>query len=347
MQETMTILVTTQAGATPVAVEIPRRVGSVKLGDVLGEGAGGVVVAGFDEALNRRVAVKVLHRQILGMKSAAAHELVTGIRSAAHIRHPNILTIHAVELVNELPVIVMEFVDGISLRELLVRTGPLDASMGLMLMRAVVSAVAVLHETRVVHRDLKPANILLDRDAEPRVCDFGLACEFDPTRFHNETEHIGGSPLYMAPEAFDGHVSPQSDVYALGVMLIEVFCGQAPFIADSISRLRVLHEAADVPLEMLRRRELPEELCDVITRALHKKRIMRFKTAGHLLRALDSVPCTVAPENARARLIEAISAQPRTPRAGQPAIGDQQAMTTFDLVAERARRKREGRMDGS
>ncbi|RMF84358.1 MAG: serine/threonine protein kinase [Planctomycetota bacterium] len=345
LRETMTLLVSTRTGAKPEAVEIPRRVGSVKLGEVLGEGASGVVVAGFDEALNRRVAVKVLHRQMIGRTSAATQELVAGIRSAAHIRHPNILTIHAVELVGEFPMIVTELVDGVSLRELLARTGPLDVSLALPLVRTVAAAVAVLHENSVVHRDLKPANILLDRDGEPRVCDFGLACEFDYSQFTRTTEAIGGSPLYMAPETFDGHVSPQSDVYALGVMLIEMLCGQAPFLADSITELRRMHERHDPPFELLRRRGVSDELCEMIGRALHKKRIMRYKTAGHLLRALDRIAESSATHASRARLAAAISALPRSKPAGSGRVDPDPAMTTFDLVARRARQKRETRSD--
>ena len=113
--------------------------------------------------------------------------------------------------------------------------GRMDLSLALYVMRSITSAVATLHDAGVIHRDLKPTNVLFDRGGEARVCDFGLACEFDAGAYKGNAEEIGGSPLYMAPEMFDGHVSPHSDVYALGVMLFEVLVGSPPFSAQSIS----------------------------------------------------------------------------------------------------------------
>ena len=196
MQETMTVMLSSGHGSEPEAVEVPLRVGTVKLGEMLGEGAGGVVFVGFDEALNRKVAVKVLRRRQGSIHDTAMIELARGIRSAARIKHPNIVTIHTVETGAGLPVIVMEYVDGISLRDLLLRAGGLDLPLAMYVMRSIISAVAALHESNVIHRDLKPANVLFDRNGDARVCDFGLACEFDAGEYKGRAEEIGGSPLY-------------------------------------------------------------------------------------------------------------------------------------------------------
>lgn len=344
MQETVTIMLSTGHGSKPEPVEVPRRVGNVKLGEMLGEGAGGVVFVGFDEVLNRRVAVKLLHRRQGQLNEAAITELANGIRAAGRIKHPNIITVHSVETVNRMPVIVMEYIDGLSMRDVLLRTGALDLPLGLHLMSGVVSAVEALHNANVVHRDLKPANILFDRDGHPHVCDFGLACEFDTSRFQGAAQNIGGSPLYMAPEMFDGHVSPQSDVYALGVILFEVLTGATPFTAETISGMKVEHCQTAIPIALLERRRVPEGVVEVVERALHKQRIMRYKTAGHMMRAIEQL---TSPEHGdavlRRRLADIVASRPSEPHARPvPSVVPAQAMTTFDLVAERARRKREG-----
>jgi serine/threonine-protein kinase len=210
-------------------------------------------------------------------------------------------------------------------------------------MRSITTAVSVLHEANVVHRDLKPANVLFDREGGARVCDFGLACGFDLAAFKGQAAHVGGSPLYMAPEMFEGHVSPQSDVYALGVILFEVLTGAPPFAAQTISEITACHARGEVPLWQLAPRGVSEELREIIARTLHKQRFLRYKTAVHLLRALESVE---APERrdevVRMRIAEILAV--RQAAGGESPTGqttEAPARTTFDLIARRAKQKRE------
>ena len=347
LQETMTVMLSTGHGSAPEAVEVPLRIGTVKLGDMLGEGAGGVVFAGFDEALNRKVAVKLLHRRRGTISDSAMVELARGVRSAARIKHPNIVTIHAVEQANAMPVIVMEYVDGISLRDILKRSGAMDLSLAMYVMRSITSAVATLHDAGVIHRDLKPANVLFDRAGEVRVCDFGLACEFDAGAYQGQAEEIGGSPLYMAPEMFDGHVSPQSDVYALGVILFEVLVGSPPFSAQSISELKTCHQMREPPLWQLERLPVSEELEQIVGRALHKQRFLRYKTAEHLLRALEEVEVPERrDETLRLRIAELVSTRQEPGEGREANTGEElPAQTTFDMIARRAREKRRRKPD--
>ncbi len=322
------------------ALEIPARVGSVKIGEVLGQGAGGIVLLGFDEILGRRVAVKFLHRSGSGLSAAATAELVDGLRAAARVKHPNVVTVHSVEVVAQMATIVMEFVDGISLREYLARSGAVAPEIATFILRRLASAVESLHEAGVVHRDLKPANILFDRTGEPRVCDFGLAIDAAQRRGERAHQPIAGSPLYMAPEMFEGHVSPQSDVYALGVLYYEMLAGVAPHSAESMSEIRRCHESMEPSLERLP--PLPEALIDLVQRCLHKQRFLRFKTAGHLRRALDD-ESTSRDDAIRMRISSVIHAAPDAPR---PSAADSTpAMTTFDLLSQRARDKRTQRGD--
>lgn len=345
MEETVTLMLRSHHLAEPEPVEVPRRIGAVKLGELLGQGAGGAVFSGFDEALNRRVAVKLLHRAAQAGDAAATAELVDGIRAAAAIKHVNIVSIYAVEETGGMPVIVMEFVDGVSMRELVKRTGALDLPLALYIMRQVLAGVDVLHQANVVHRDLKPANILFDRDGVGRVCDFGLALRFDSQLWKAGVGQVGGSPLYMAPEMFDGHVSPHGDVYALGVMLFELLCGQTPFVGETISDLQVSHGNSPPPIELLETALAPEGLCEVVRRALHKQRFMRYKTAGHFLRALDDFRPSAPSDDVLRRRVAAgvIGGANAAATAGDMlSIPDR---TTFDLLARRAEAKRSKKTD--
>lgn len=343
MQETVTLVLDRAGGGERESIEIPRRVGSVKIGELIGEGAGGIVLGGFDETLNRRVAVKILHRYHGALNAAAAAEIVSGLRSAARIKHANIVTVHTVDQISGMPVIVMELIDGVSLRELRTRLPNVDVPLALHMLRGVVDAIAVMHDANVVHRDLKPANILFDRDGRPHVCDFGLAVEVDALKSrHSGGEAVAGSPLYMSPEMYDGHVSPQSDVYALGVMLFELLCGAPPFNADSMSSMRECHQAGEPPYERLAEHAVSDDVLDLLRRCLNKQRFLRFKTGAHLLRAIELLaPTGPRDEMLRLKLAAAVAgARPDTPTQA-PADAGAIAMTTFDLVRERAKRKRE------
>ncbi|MBI5863918.1 MAG: serine/threonine protein kinase [Planctomycetes bacterium] len=345
VDETITFHVEDQAAATTEAIEIPRRIGNVRIGRMIGEGAGGVVFAGFDDAIRRNVAVKVLHARRDKSHQAAIAELAGGVQSAGRIKHPNIVTVHSVESAGGLPAIVMEYIDGISLREALLRSGRLDFALAMFITHSITSAVAAMHAENVVHRDIKPANILFDRNGEAHVCDFGLAIEFDTLRRQGTASNVGGSPLYMAPEMFEGQVSPQSDVYALGILLFELLSGQPPFEADTITDMKARHVSAVVPTQRLEMLGVPEAVREIVERALHKQRVMRFKTAGHMLRSLEAAyAADQRPAVLKSRIAAIVGAQQQTRETNPDATPlDHPAMTTFDLVAEHARRKRQMR----
>ncbi|MBU0639190.1 MAG: serine/threonine protein kinase [Planctomycetes bacterium] len=344
LEETVTIQSSSSADAQE-PVEIPRQIGHVRLGEQLGQGASGVVFAAYDEALNRRVAVKVLHQLRVSPEAGGLAGFMAGVRSAAHIKHPNIIGVYNVESVRGMPVIVMEYVSGASLRDLVERTHRLDTPLAVYLATAIAAGVAALHEAQIVHRDLKPANILFDRDGQAYVCDFGLACEFRFGARAVGSEKIAGSPLYMSPEMFEGVISPQSDVYALGVMLFEMLAGRPPFSADTIEEMKAYHRHTPVPIEWLDDLALPDELGDVIARCMHKQRIMRYKSAEHLLRALARyAPASGRDELYRQRIAQLVAApagQTDTPRADEPP--ESSAHTMFDLVTRRAQKKRDSK----
>jgi serine/threonine protein kinase len=339
VEETRTVLISARSSA-PRQVDVPTRVGNVKLGDLIGEGGAGVVFAGYDSVLNRQTAVKLLF-SAQRVSGAELDALVAGVRVAARIKHPNIVGVHTVEMYNGLPVIVMEFVAGMSARTLLAKLGTVDEALTGYVMRPVTSAVAAMHEAGVLHRDLKPANILLDRDGTPFVCDFGLACGFDSRRSEADATQIGGSPRYMAPEMFDGHVTPQSDVYALGIMLFEMLTGLPPFNAESISAMQTAHQRDPLPVSLLEQRGVSEAMSEIIERATHKQGFLRYKSAAHLLRALGAC-CDARRDPAQKSRLAAIVSSRDPDAVGSKTPGSDFG-NTFELLKQRADEKRKER----
>jgi serine/threonine-protein kinase len=343
VQDTVTVMAAVPGAPQREPIVIPRRIGHVKLGELLGEGGGGAVFAAFDEALNRRVAVKFLHQFRGVSRSAARLAYVDGARAAAHVKHPNLITIYNVQMLDDMPLIVMEFVDGISLRDLLKRTRALDLPLALFMLRQIGAGVEALHQAGVVHRDLKPANILFDHGGQAYVCDYGLACEYTAADYAHGFAIAAGSPAYMSPESFEGLVSPQSDVYALGVILYEMLTGHAPFMAETIAEIKTQHLTQELPLGPIEQRRLPEEVADILERSLHKQRVMRYKSAAHFLRAIEQLDRGPRRDDVlRARIAAIVTAGRREPKSlNEPPTPP--AATTFDLIAQRARQKRESK----
>ena len=345
LEETVTVQRSATASQPAATIEIPRQVGRVRIGERVGAGATGEVYSAFDEALHRRVAVKVLLQRLDADADSAIEALIAGVRAAAGIRHPNIVGVHQVEVVCGVPVIVMEFVDGVPLSTLMGRAGPVDTPLALHVIRAVSRGVAVLHEHNLIHRDIKPANVLFDRGGDAYVCDFGLACPISDRARVAGTNLIAGSPLYMAPEAFEGIISPQSDVYALGAILFQLLTGDAPFRAESIGALRGEHTNAPVPVEKLLPLKLPEALVDCIERSLHKQRILRYKSAVHFLRAIEGISLRGPTEHQlRERVVQLVMGGVREAESDRmsPAPPTSAPSNTFDLISETLKKRRGG-----
>ncbi|QOJ15758.1 MAG: serine/threonine protein kinase [Planctomycetia bacterium] len=341
LQETVTVVMDAAPGTGGQSITLPRRIGTVKIGDCIGRGGSGVVFSGYDDALKRSVAVKILHHLRGGARELDRGRLIDGVRNAARVRHEHLVMVHGVDLVGDFPVIVMEHVDGASLRDLLSARGQFDVETALHLAREVCAGVDALHRENIVHRDLKPANVLIDRGGVARVCDFGLACEVGGTAMARSDENVAGSPLFMAPEVFEGMVSPQGDVYAVGVLLFEMLAGRVPFDGDSIADVRDRHLHTDPPIDILAGAGVPDDLVELVGRCLNKQRIMRYKSAGHLLRALEEMPPRQRPDHVRARVADGVnSLGPGAKRAEADRTPTPVAANTYDMLSARAAAKR-------
>lgn len=325
----------------PPAPDLPAAIGAIEIGPRIGQGGMGVVHRGRDRMLGRDVAVKFLLHAVAGEDDPRFEEFLVGARHAAGVRHAQLVTLHQADLVGGVPYLLMEFVDGPTLRDVLHHHRALPVPVALRVMCDVAAAVAALHDQGVIHRDIKPSNILFDHDGRLYVTDFGLSCP-RPRDAYGGGGRVSGSPPYMAPEMFAGHISPRSDVYALGVMLYELLAGRPPFVGPT-DELRRLHEQAPPPSEPLDTRGVPAAVCEVIERALHKRDIFRFKTAREFIRAIEScqVPLASDLDLRRMTIIERSSGA----ASADPASGSGSASSYFDRLNELATAKLGTRSD--
>ncbi|MFZ4428889.1 MAG: serine/threonine-protein kinase [Phycisphaerales bacterium] len=277
----------TVAPAPSVQVEVPKRLGSVELIREIGRGGMGVVWLGRDELLGRDVAVKFMLGAAAGDDDPHFATFLEGARAAAALRTPGITAVHHADAIAGAPYIVMEYVDGPSLSRVIRVSTALSVAAAWHVMKALAATVAELHEAGIVHRDIKPSNVMLDLDGRLFLTDFGVAILRRDDGADAARARLAGTPAYMAPEAFDGRASARVDVYALGVTLYEMLAGEPPFAADSLEAIRQLHAAAEWPRAILEAKGVDGAVIEIIDRALRKDPKFRFKSARHMLEAME------------------------------------------------------------
>lgn len=212
----------------------PRSFGTYELLGEIGRGGMGVVYKARQKDLDRVVAIKMILASHLASAEHVRRFQIEA-RAAARLRHSNIVHIHEVGQCHGQHYFTMEYIEGESLAARIGRERLAFDAIG-RIVGAVARAVEHLHQQGIVHRDLKPSNILLDRDDQPYVTDFGLAKVFEPGSEMTATGVIAGTPSYMAPEQASGRnseVGPAADIYSLGAILYELLTGEPPFKQDS------------------------------------------------------------------------------------------------------------------
>ncbi|MEL6180182.1 MAG: protein kinase, partial [Myxococcota bacterium] len=254
-----------------------------KVTALLGQGAMGVVYRALDMQLDRTVALKALAPDLLANEEALAI-FKTEARVMAKLKHPNLLGVYDVFQENGETYLVMEYVDGMTVEELIETGGPIPIADALDIATQLLVALVYIEEHNVVHRDIKPSNLMLDQSNTLKMMDFGLARDID--LMIQKGTRVRGTPAYMSPEQVTGEVlSPSSDLYSAGATLFEVFTGRLPFESGELAFHQVF---TDPPHPRDLRDDIPESVASMIIRMMGKKPEDRPSSARSVLLELVS-----------------------------------------------------------
>lgn len=249
--------------------------GKYKIIAPLGSGGFGTVYLAQDTWIDKRVAIKVPHRQNLDFG-----ELLREPRLLASVSHPNIVSIITAEKEDNVFFIVMEYVPGETLENIIAANGPLELNRALDFTCQICNAVDHAHRQGVIHRDLRPANVLVTDNDMLKVADFGTS-RFLEIAAHGTT--VIGSPPYMAPEQFHGKAVFASDIYSLGVTMYQMLTGMLPYDTPAPADLDKLMSGELVSPPRLKNPAIPKLISDIVMRAMSPDIVNRYQRATELL----------------------------------------------------------------
>jgi serine/threonine protein kinase len=264
---------------------IPTNIGRFKVLRELGRGSQGVVYLAQDPRLEREVAIKTLAAHF-PLDSDLQSRLMEEARTVSKLQHPNIIPVYEAGEHNGKPYLVFEYVQGITLRDLLGKEGALNTARALKLMRQILDGVASAHQQGVVHRDLKPANIMIQKEEIPRIMDFGIAIMSGTGR--NGEVKPAGTPRYMSPEHFSSKaVGPYSDVFSLGLIFHEMLTGQPVIQAEN--HFNAMYQISNTPIDPPSQKNnlIDSALDRFVLKALQKAPEERYADAQEMRVALN------------------------------------------------------------
>ena len=258
-----------------------------ELKELIGQGGMADVYLAYDDILKREVAVKILRSSLTG-DPIYITRFHREARAAAALCHRNIVEIYDVGEEDDLYYIVMEYVRGQTLKELINKRGALHYVEAVDIMKQVVSATALAHSMGIVHRDLKPQNILVTDSGIVKIADFGIASIQSLSQV-TQTDTIMGSLHYLAPEIARGEkATPQSDIYALGVVFYELLRGDVPFNGESPVNIALKHMRDEIPSVRAYNPAIPQSVENIIIKATAKNINNRYQCADDMLDDLDT-----------------------------------------------------------
>ncbi len=273
--------------AKVVTDESPHSWGRYRLIAPVGEGSFGRVYRAWDPELEREIAIKILHTQVVDTR--LRERLLREGRALAKVRHPNVVSVFGVESHGDRVGLCMEFVSGETLDEALRAKGPLNAREAVLVGEDLCRALAAVHAAGFVHRDVKARNVMRERAGRVVLMDFGTGRQADEVKSPGHPE-IAGTPLYMPPEVLAGlPASAAGDVYGVGVLLYHLVTGEYPVEGRSIEELTAAHMQGRRRLLSDRRSDLPALFVQAVDGALAPDPGRRYTSAGALLQALAAV----------------------------------------------------------
>ena len=289
-------------------------IGRYRIESVLGRGAMGVVYKGYDEGIDRYVAIKTVHRNLLSGDEGAdwLQRFRREARAAGRCLHQNIVTVFEFGEQDGMPYIVMEYVEGRELGDIIRGPERPDRGQAVDIISQVLDALQYAHANGIVHRDIKPGNIIILKDGTVKVTDFGIA-RIDSTSM---TAHgsVVGTPSYMSPEQFTGgEIDRRSDIFSTGVVLFELLTGQKPFPGKSATEVMYRLLNHQPPAVTTLNPTLPIAMNAVVLKALSREPADRFATAAEF-KAMLQQAAKMAPANEDMTVVMA----PPVPPASAP-----------------------------
>ncbi|MBL7202032.1 MAG: serine/threonine-protein kinase PknK, partial [Anaerolineae bacterium] len=313
---------------------IGRTIGSYLVVEVLGEGGMATVYKAFHSRLERYVALKFIHPDLIHDLAAFEREA----RLLARLSHPNIVQIYDYGEEEGRPFLVIEYVAGGTLRDWLAEEGTLSLDRALPILRHVADALDHAHGQSIVHRDVKPSNVMLTPDGRALLADFGISRLTGPEGHITQTETTTGTPAYMSPEQVTPQlapVGPRSDVYSLGIVVYEMLTGHLPFAASSPLEAIVLRLQEPPVPPRTHNPDLPEAVERAVLRALAKDPEGRYPGAGAFVEALaQAEPGASAAAVAQAEAGVLPAWWPRMVVEPEPALGEPpfKGLQAFDVA---------------
>jgi serine/threonine protein kinase len=293
--------------------------GAYSIDRCVGRGGMGAVYAARHRELGKRVALKALHRRIAVDPRARARFLAEG-RATSRLRHPHVVDVSDHGILDGVPFLVMEFLEGETLADLIERDGALSVARAVEVMLPVCAAVSATHQEGIVHRDLKPSNIFLSRDGlgreQIKVLDFGVSkIESPEVDGLTSTGALIGTPWYMSPEQAQDprNAHAASDQYTLGVILVECVTGRRAFEGKSLYPVLRSIVTGDMARPRALRPDLPEEFEDVILRATRVDISDRYPCVDDLARALLPFAARASRDSWRPVFHPSAAAEPAAP----------------------------------
>lgn len=253
--------------------------------ELIGRGGMANVYKAKCHRLDRLVAVKILHSD-LAQNADFRRRFMDESRAVAQLSHPNIVSVYDVSCSDDIDYIVMELIDGVTLKQYMERRGQMDWREALHFITKIMRGLSHAHSRGVIHRDIKPQNIMILRDGSVRVADFGIACLADQGQ--TLTQETLGSVHYISPEQARGdRVDARSDIYSAGVVLYEMLTGKLPFQGDSAVSVAIQHLSAvpKAPREL--NPDIPEALELICMKAMCPDISKRYQTADAMLDDLE------------------------------------------------------------
>ena len=257
-----------------------------KLERVIGVGGMAVVFLAYDTLMKRPVAVKMLKDNVAADEQSVKR-FINESKAVAMLSHPNIVNIYDVSVKDNIKYIVMEYIEGITLKNYMTRRGPLSFREVLSYTEQILRALEHAHAKNIVHRDIKPQNIMLLKNGQIKVTDFGIA-KLPDAETLTMTDKAIGTVYYISPEQASGKpIDQRSDLYSLGVVMYEMATGRLPFYADSPISVALMQVNDTPPAPRSVDSGIPRGLEQIILSAMEKNPSLRFENAGQMLRQLQ------------------------------------------------------------